>query len=314
MCRVDADQRQVPVRLPRVIFRHLLKYRGPIRELRFRHRVLHHVIESVVVGLDPGRQPQRGAGIAGRRIRAATFKRAATEGAGQPRHGREILLRVRPRPARHRIRRKCQDEGLDCRAFIVRRHDSDSLNVHVVLRRYGADVLSDSRGQTWACTQHTRNSTPRFRLDLAGRALHRGAQLRQQSLVVPGETRHDALGHRACSDRAARPSGPFRPARASGRDPCRSAYRPPACDCRDRRGERSIRCSSSFLSRAVRMFDAMRSGDSISSLKWRLPTNSRSRITSNVQRSPNRSSAKSIGQPESRRLRPSLIAPPKTKP
>src|SRR5262245_55046669 len=61
------------------------------------------------------------------------------------------------------------------------------------------------------------------------------------------------------------------------------------------------------------MFDAIRSGDCISSLKSRLPPNSRSRITSKVERSPKKSSAESIGQPESRRLRPSLIeAPEKT--
>jgi hypothetical protein len=60
--------------------------------------------EPLAIGLNSGRQPERGAAEVAHAVRAAEIERLPAEGFDHLRHDREILRRVGEGPSRHRIR------------------------------------------------------------------------------------------------------------------------------------------------------------------------------------------------------------------
>ena len=61
--RFDADKRQIPVRLLRMVAHHQLDHASHVRSLVMRHRLLDRSAQCLLVGTDLRRQPQRGGGI-----------------------------------------------------------------------------------------------------------------------------------------------------------------------------------------------------------------------------------------------------------
>jgi CxxC motif-containing protein len=117
MRRIHPDQRQVPVRLARMVLRHLLE-NGANVVARRRDRTLE-LSEPFLVGMNSGWEPQRNSDVIVRTPGAIVRESAASQGTDKSRHAGQVLVRMRPRPARHRVRRKCQDDGFDCRTFVL---------------------------------------------------------------------------------------------------------------------------------------------------------------------------------------------------
>jgi len=130
MCRVDADQRQVPVRFARVVRGHLLDYGRGFLSKGERNRLLDHGTKRFLVGMHPRRQPHRRPGVAVGAEGASVGKCPAAERADQSRHGRKVLVCVRPGPSCHGIRCESQHHGSDGRLFIRCRHHSHCWRFH----------------------------------------------------------------------------------------------------------------------------------------------------------------------------------------
>ena len=117
MGRVDADQRQIPMCLVRVIRRHLLEQGADlVPSLR------QSGLDGRMVGLDAGRQPKRCPGMVPDAACGVLRKGAATERAQERREKPEILLRIRIHPTRHGVGDECQHQHRDSRFDVGRRN------------------------------------------------------------------------------------------------------------------------------------------------------------------------------------------------
>jgi hypothetical protein len=116
--RVDAEERQVPVRFTRVIAIHLLEDPGDLLLNPFGRRALHERDQGVLVRVDIGREPESGPRVTVDTVGGLVRKRAAAERSDEGGEVTEVLLRVRPRPSRGRVGTERQYHRADGGIFI----------------------------------------------------------------------------------------------------------------------------------------------------------------------------------------------------
>jgi len=111
--RIDADQRQIPVRLIGMAGAHLLERLGHHTLPLLRHMALDQGIERLVIGMDSGRQPQcrpeKSLDIPG----AAMIERGSAKRLHDRRHLGKVGRRVREGKARHRVAAERQGNDPD---------------------------------------------------------------------------------------------------------------------------------------------------------------------------------------------------------
>src|SRR5262245_15071572 len=93
---IDADERQVPVRLLGMMTPHLLHDRRRFAKHGARDRALHDLSHGLLVRSGPWRKPERGTEIAFSVERAAAGEACARKRAGEARHDRDVLMWIRP--------------------------------------------------------------------------------------------------------------------------------------------------------------------------------------------------------------------------
>jgi len=101
--RIDADQRQIPVRLLGMVIRHLLHHGDPVPADMRRHGLLHQDAHRLFVRLGARRQPERCSLVAFRDMRRTALEGCTTECADKPREACKINARIGPAPPRRRI-------------------------------------------------------------------------------------------------------------------------------------------------------------------------------------------------------------------
>lgn len=116
MLRLDAHERQIPVRLARMVLPHLPDDFEQVVAPRRVHRALNDVDELRLIGFGTGRQPQRNPRVLGNLEGVSGLESSSAKPAHELRKGREIVAGRRPAPAICRIggegerqRRNCVD-------------------------------------------------------------------------------------------------------------------------------------------------------------------------------------------------------------
>jgi hypothetical protein len=97
---------------------HLFEDRKEVAADRRRDRTLQDLADRLVVGLHLRRKPQRCTRVIVGTVGAVVQKGAAPKRPGEAWHAGEVLVRIRPRPTRDGIGRKCQDKRIDDRRFV----------------------------------------------------------------------------------------------------------------------------------------------------------------------------------------------------
>ena len=126
---VHADERQVPMGLLGVVFRHLLEDRAARLPASGEAVLSISSPKRSSSGCTPGRSHSAAPAYSSEQ-KAPPREGGAPKRADEPRHGRQVLVRLRPHPSRHWIPDEREDHRIDCPTFIVRSHGSD---LHAVL-------------------------------------------------------------------------------------------------------------------------------------------------------------------------------------
>lgn len=85
--RINADQRQVPVWLARVVLSHLAEHRHGVIKLRGRQRVIHDTSKRLLIRLHTRRKPERRTGVIANGMGAVVDERLAAERPDQTSRG-----------------------------------------------------------------------------------------------------------------------------------------------------------------------------------------------------------------------------------
>src|SRR5688500_10008745 len=118
MKRIDPDERQEPMRLLRMVARHLVEYRGDILLHWCVPSLLQQIDQHIFVRTNLGREPHCRACVAVNVVGAPAGKSFASECLDEVGEMPEILLWIGPRPTRRGIRAERQYHHSDNRCFI----------------------------------------------------------------------------------------------------------------------------------------------------------------------------------------------------
>jgi hypothetical protein len=94
MGRINADERQIPVRLPRMKASHLLEYGKSISPDVFGYRLLDQANQRFLIWVDAGRKPERHGSATVQRVGGVVFEGPPSKSSHERRKIVKVVVRI----------------------------------------------------------------------------------------------------------------------------------------------------------------------------------------------------------------------------